>query len=54
MYISMISYYYILTTVDISNNYLTWDCNNSLHYIRMQKYRFAQIYYIWWLICPKT
>ena len=28
-----ITYYHILITVNISNNYLTCDCNNYLHYI---------------------
>ena len=37
--ISMLSYYYILTTVNISNNHLTRDCNIFLHCIRMQKFR---------------
>ena len=48
MYISYmyISYYHILITVNISNNYLTWDRNNYLHYIGMEEYRFSDIYYI--------
>ena len=48
-----ISYYHILITVsnNISNNYLKWDSNIYLHYIRMQEYRLSDIYYIWWLIC---
>ena len=42
----MIPYYHTFITVNISSNYLTWDSNNSLHYIRMQEYRLAEIYYI--------
>ena len=31
---------------NISNNYLTWDGSNSLHYIRMQENKLAEIHYI--------
>ena len=41
-----IYYYHILITVKISNNYLTCDFKNYLHYIRMQEYRLSDIYYV--------
>ena len=47
----MLSYYYILTTVNIGNNYLEWNYNNCRHYIRMQECILAEIYYIWCILC---